>query len=270
MTQYLIPENRILTRLRAGGYALGTMVGTFAQSSMPVLLANAGFEFLILDNEHGMFDSETTETICRSAISQSVTPIVRVADHTYTWIAKSLDAGGQGLLLPRIYHAEQVKEIARMMKFPPLGQRGNALSRAYVGYRAGPVSEVMARANDQSMMIVQIETKEAFAVRDEIAALPYVDSLFIGPNDLSISLGQPGHLEHPTVVDAIQRTRDTCVKYGKIPGIQMNTPDSACRWAEEGFRLISAQSDIGLLQSAGQQVVEALQQVIPEDGQSCT
>ena len=265
MTQELIPENKILTRLRSGDYAFGTMVGTFAQSSMPVLLANAGFEFFILDNEHGLFDGETTETICRVAVSQGITPIVRIADHTYTWVAKSLDAGGQGLLLPRIYDAEQVKAIARMMKFPPLGQRGNALSRAYVGYGAGPVADVMATANNQSMMIVQIETREAFAVREEIAALPYVDSLFIGPNDLSISLGKPGQLNHPTVVDAIQRTRDTCLKHGKIPGIQMNTPDSACRWAEEGFRLISAQSDIGLLQSSGQQVVQALRQATSGD-----
>lgn len=268
MTQELIPENRILTRLRAGACAFGTMVGAFAQSSMPVLLANAGFEFFILDNEHGMFDSETTETLCRTAIAQGITPIVRIADHTYTWVAKSLDAGGQGLLLPRIYDAAQVEAIARMMKFPPLGQRGNALSRAYVGYGAGSVADVMARANDQSMMVVQIETQEAFAAREEIAALPYVDSLFIGPNDLSISLHQPGRLDHPTVVDAIRRTRDTCVKHGKIPGIQMNTPDSACRWAAEGFRLISAQSDIGLLQSAGQQVVQALRQATRRDSQS--
>ncbi len=262
MTQELIPENRLLTQLRSGGYAFGTMVGTFAQSSMPVLLANAGFEFFILDNEHGMFDGETTETICRVAVALGITPIVRIADHTYTWVAKSLDAGGQGLLLPRIYDVDQVKSIASMMKFPPDGSRGNALSRAYVGYGAGPVADVMARANSQSMMIVQIETKEALAARDEIAALPYVDSLFIGPNDLSISLGHPGQLEHPEVVNAIRSTRDTCLKFDKIPGIQMNTPESACRWAEEGFRLMSAQSDVGLLQSSGQRVIKALQEVV--------
>lgn len=261
MTQDLIPENRILTSLRGGGYAFGTMVGTFAQSSMPILLANAGFEFFILDNEHGMFDAETTETLCRVAIARGITPIIRIADHTYTWVAKSLDAGGQGLLLPRIYNVAQVESIANMMKFPPLGQRGNALSRAYVGYGAGPVAEVMAKANEQTMMVVQIETKEAFEEREKLAALPYVDSLFIGPNDLSISLGHPGQLEHPTVVDAILRTRDTCSKHGKIPGIQMNTPDSACHWASEGFRLVSAQSDIGLLQQSGQQVVQALQKI---------
>lgn len=266
MTRELIPENRILTNLQAGGYAFGTMVGTFAQSSMPVLLANAGFEFFILDNEHGMFDIETTETLCRVAVAEGITPIIRVADHTYTWVAKSLDAGGQGLLLPRIYNSAQVEAIANMMKFPPLGQRGNALSRAYVGYGAGPVNEVMARANEQTMMIVQIETKEAFEERERIASLPYVDSLFIGPNDLSISLGHPGQLEHPTVVDAISRTRDTCLKYNIIPGIQMNTPDSACHWASEGFRFVSAQSDIGLMQQSGQQVVLALREVAKGPG----
>ena len=263
MSTDLIPENRILTRLRAGGHAVGTMVGTFAQSSMPVLLANAGFEFFILDNEHGMFDAETTETLCRVAVAQGVTPIVRIADHTYTWVAKSLDAGGQGLLLPRIYGLDQVQAAARMMKYPPAGQRGSALSRAYVGYGAGPVADVMERANAQSMMIVQIETREAWERRDDIAALPYVDSLFIGPNDLSFALGYPGQLEHEAVKAAIARTRDTCLKHNKIPGIQMNTPDAACYWAAEGFRLMSAGSDVGLLQNAGRQIVTAVRAAFP-------
>lgn len=262
MTEELIPENRSLTALRAGGNAWGTMVGTFAQSSMPVLLANAGFDFFILDNEHGMFDYETVEVLCRVAIAEGVTPIVRIADHTYTWVAKSLDAGGQGLLLPRIYSVSQVEAIADMMKYPPVGRRGSALSRAYVGYGAGPVDQVMARCNEQTMMAVQIETREAFDVRESIAELPYVDCLFVGPNDLSIALGHPGQLEHPVVVDAIQRTRDTCVRHGKIPGIQMNTPASACHWAAEGFRMLSAQSDVGLFQSSGSSVVQALTQTV--------
>ncbi len=261
----LIPENQLLSTLLAGGHAIGTMVGTFAQSSMPVLLANAGFDFFILDNEHGMFDTETTETLCRVAVSQGVTPIVRIADHTYTWVAKSLDAGGQALLIPRVYDVAQVEQIVDMMKFPPVGKRGNALSRAYVGYGAADVSTVMADANTQSMLIVQIETREAFAVRDEIAALPQVDALFIGPNDLSISLGYPGDLNHAAVKEAILRTRDTCVQYGKIPGIQMNTPESACYWAAEGFRLMSAGSDVGLVQNAGRSLVSQLQAVYQDD-----
>ncbi len=260
----LIPENQLLSALRAGGSAIGTMVGTFAQSSMPVLLANAGFDFFILDNEHGMFDTETTETLCRVAVAQGITPIVRIADHTYTWVAKSLDAGGQGLLIPRVSHVAQVQQIVDMMKFPPVGQRGNALSRAYVGYGAADVSAVMAQANAQSMLIAQIETKAAFDVRAEIAALPQVDSLFIGPNDLSISLGHPGELDHAVVKDAILRTRDTCVQYGKIPGIQMNTPESACYWAAEGFRLMSAGSDVGLVQNGGRNLVTQLQAVFQD------
>lgn len=261
MAQDLIPENRMLARLRSGGSAIGTMVGTFAQSSMPVLLANAGFEFFILDNEHGMFDTETTETLCRVAVAQGITPIVRIADHTYTWIAKSLDAGGQGLLVPRITSLDQVKRVAQMMKFPPLGERGNALSRAYVGYGAAPVEQVMARANEQSMLIAQVETRQAFEAREEMAVMPQVDSLFVGPNDLSISLGYPGQLDHPVVKDAILQVRDTCVRHGKIPGIQMNTPESAAYWASEGYRLMSAGSDVGLIQNAGGQLVTRLRGV---------
>ncbi len=257
----LIPENQLLSTLRAEGQAIGTMVGTLAQSSMPVLLANAGFDFFILDNEHGMFDTETTETLCRVAVAQGITPIVRIADHTYTWVAKSLDAGGQALLIPRVYKLAQVQQIVDMMKFPPLGKRGNALSRAYIGYGAADVSTVMSQANEQSMLVVQIETKEALEIREDIAAHPQVDSLFIGPNDLSISLGYPGQLDHEVVKDAIFRTRDTCVQNGKIPGIQMNTPDSACFWAAEGFRLMSAGSDVGLIQNAGRSLVSQLRAV---------
>ncbi len=261
----IIPANRLLSTLRDGRPAIGTMVGTFAQSSLPVLLANAGFDFFILDNEHGMFDTETTETLCRVAVAQGLTPIVRIADHTYTWVAKSLDAGGQALLIPRVYRMAQVQQIVDMMKFPPLGQRGNALSRAYVGYEADDVAAVMAAANAQSMLIVQVETREALDIREEIAAHPQVDALFIGPNDLSIALGYPGQLNHAVVKDAIMRTRDTCVQHGKIPGIQMNTPEAACFWAAEGFSLMSAGSDVGLIQNAGRSLVTQLHTVY-QDG----
>ena len=192
MTTGILPANQILERLKSGGTAVGTMVGTFAQSSMPVLLANAGFDFFLLDNEHGMFDYETMETLCRVAVGQGITPIVRPADHTYTWTAKVLDTGAQGLLMPRVYTVEQVRSIISMAKYPPAGIRGSALSRAYVGYKNANAMEVMAEANEQSMLCIQIETRESYAVRDEIAALPEVDCLFVGPNDFLDFPGAPG------------------------------------------------------------------------------
>ncbi len=252
MTTGILPANQLLERLKSGRTAVGTMVGTFAQSSMPVLLANAGFDFFLLDNEHGMFDYETMETLCRVAVGQGITPIVRPADHTYTWTAKVLDTGAQGLLMPRVYTVEQVRSIISMAKYPPEGIRGSALSRAYVGYKNANAMEVMAEANEQSMLCIQIETRESYAVRDEIAALPEVDCLFVGPNDFSISLGHPGNMDHPDVTSAIENVLDTCRQFNKVAGIQMNTPESACRWARAGFNMLSAGSDVGLLQNAGQ------------------
>jgi 2-keto-3-deoxy-L-rhamnonate aldolase RhmA len=254
----IIPQNRIKHALRTGQSVIGTMIAEFRQPAVVQLLANAGFDFVIIDNEHGAFNIETIADLARTAIYVGVTPFVRIPDLTYPYIAQSLDAGAQGIMAPRISTAQQVREVVQIMKYPPVGQRGSALSRGYTQFKGGAVVETMATVNEETMLIIQVETRGAIENVEEIVSTPGVDVMLIGPNDLSIALDVPGQQDHPTMQAAIQKMITTCQQHGVYPAIHMNDLGLAVRWAKQGMRLVSSNAEIGLLVKAGQEVTKAI------------
>jgi 2-keto-3-deoxy-L-rhamnonate aldolase RhmA len=153
-------------------------------------------------------------------------------------------------MLPRVSHPDQVRQVLQIMKYPPMGKRGTAMSRGQSDFRAGPLVENMAHANANSLLMIQIETAEALQHLDEIAAIEGVDCLFIGPTDLSISLGVAGQPEAPELIAAIERVLDRCKAHGVATAIQANDLAYARRWAERGMEIISYSSEIGLLAAA--------------------
>lgn len=263
MSESIITPNNIKHALRDGKSVVGTMVVEFRQPAVMQLLANAGFDFVIIDNEHGPFNIETIADLSRAARHLGLTPIVRVPDSAYPYIAQSLDAGAQGLMIPRIFNARQVRDIVQTMKYPPQGIRGNALSRGYTDFKSGPVAEAMARVNEETMLIVQVETRQAIENIDEIVAVPGVDVALIGPNDLSISLGIPGQMDHPQLHSAIETVMAACQRHGVFPAIHMNNLELAVYWAKKGMRLVSSNAEIGLLVKAGLEVTSAIGQAFP-------
>lgn len=258
----IIPPNRIKHALQEGRSVIGTMIAELRQPSVVQLLANAGFDFVIIDNEHGAFNIETIADLTRMAVYVGITPIVRIPDLTYPHIAQTLDAGAQGLMAPRISSAQQVREVVQMMKYPPVGLRGSALSRGYTRFKSGPVVETMASANLETLLIVQIETRGAIENIEEIAATPGVDVTLIGPNDLSIALGVPDQQDHPTMQAAIQKMIDACQRHGVFPAIHINDLKLAVRWAKQGMRLVSSNAEIGLLVKGGLEVTSTIGQAL--------
>ena len=258
MSTSIIPPNRAKQALQAGQSVVGTMVVEIRQPAVMQLLANAGFDFVIIDNEHGAFNLETVADLSRTAVYLGLTPIVRIPDLTYPYVAQTLDAGAQGIMVPRITEPQQVRQAVQMMKYPPIGQRGNAQSRGYTNFKSGPVTEVLAAVNQETMLIVQIETRAALENLEEIITIPGVDAAFIGPNDLSIALGLPGQLESAEVQAAIKRTITTCQQHGVIPALHMNDVKLATYWAGQGMRLISIGSEASLLIKAGLEVTAGL------------
>ena len=254
----IFPTNRTKQALRNGQAVVGTMLAEIRQPSVMQLLVNAGFDFVVIDNEHGPFSIETIAELSRAARNLGLTPIVRVPDLAYPYLAQPLDAGAQGLMLPRVYNAGQVREAVQIMKYPPLGARGCAFGRGATDFKGAPLAETMATANDETMLIVQIETKEAIENRDEILAVPGVDVAFVGPTDLSIALGVPGQTDSPVLTAAIEQLIDTCQRHGVVPGMQMNDLDLAVQWAGKGMRLISSMSETALLVSAGSHVTSVI------------
>jgi 2-dehydro-3-deoxyglucarate aldolase/4-hydroxy-2-oxoheptanedioate aldolase len=221
-------------------------------------LLNAGFDFVIIDNEHGAFGIESIADLSRMARILGLTPIVRVPDLAYPYVAQSLDAGAQGIMLPRVTHPDQVHQVLEIMKYPPQGKRGTAMSRGQTDFRSGPLLENMAHANAHSLLMVQIETAEAVQHLDEIVAIEGVDSLFIGPTDLSISLGVAGQLEAPELVSAIERVLERSKAHGVATAIQANDLNFARRWVERGMEIISYSSEIGLLAAAASAGIHAI------------
>eukprot|EP01098_Paradermamoeba_levis_P003857 TRINITY_DN1701_c0_g1_i1.p1 TRINITY_DN1701_c0_g1~~TRINITY_DN1701_c0_g1_i1.p1 ORF type:complete len:169 (-),score=48.56 TRINITY_DN1701_c0_g1_i1:83-589(-) len=161
-------------------------------------------------------------------------------------------------MIPRITNAAQVKEVVGMMKYPPVGYRGNAQGRGYTNFLSGNVMETMKKANAESLLVIQIETKEAVEDIDAILSIPEVDILLVGPNDLSISLGVGGQNDSPVLSAAIEKVIESCNKHNKVPGIHCNDLASAVHWSKKGMRFVSGLSDVGLIMKAGKEVTSSL------------
>ncbi len=213
---------------------------------------------MIIDNEHGAFGIESVADLSRMARILGLTPIVRVPELAYPYVAQSLDAGAQGIMLPRVVHPDQVHQVLEIMKYPPVGKRGAAMSRGQTDFRSGPLAENLAHANANSLLMVQIETAESMQHLDEIVAIEGVDCLFIGPTDLSIALGVAGQPEAPVVVEAIERVIERCKAHGVATAIQANDLAYARRWVERGMEIISYSSEIGLLTAAASAGIQAI------------
>jgi 2-keto-3-deoxy-L-rhamnonate aldolase RhmA len=253
-----VPACRIRQTLHDGGVAVGTMVVEMRQPAVMSWLARAGFDFAILDNEHGPFSIESLAELSRAGRAAGVTPIVRVPELSYAHVTQPLDAGAQGIMLPRVTERAQVEQCLAWMKYPPLGRRGGVLGRGHTDFGGGDLSEILAAMNRETFLIVQIETAEAVERLDQILAVPGVDAALIGPTDLSIALGVAGRLDDPVLTGAIERTLAACARHGVVAAIHTNEVHRTAYWASRGMRLVSIGSEAGLLIASGQKAVQTI------------
>lgn len=262
----IIPPNALRARLAEGRTAIGTMVAELRQPSVMQCLANAGFDWVIIDNEHGTFSIETIADLSRTARLLGLTPVVRVPALSYEAISQSLDGGAQGVMLPRVRSAAEVAGAVAAVKYPPEGERGSAGGRGHTNFRAGNIVQMMADSNRETFVIVQIETREAVEAVDEILAVPGVDAALIGPNDLSIALGVPGRLRDPVLEAAIERVQAAAARSGVLPAIHTNDVALTADWGRRGMRLVSISSDVGFLQQAGAEAVRTIRGPLSDPG----
>ena len=261
MANPVIAPNRTKQLLKDGKVVLGTMIAEIRQPAIMQLMVNGGFDYVIIDNEHGPFNIETIADLSRTAVHLGLTPIVRVPDIAYPYIAQSLDGGAQGIMAPRIYTVEQTKLVVDTVKYPPVGQRGSATGRGHTAFRGGNVAEIMAQANLESLVVIQIETIAALEAIDDIVSVPGVDVAFIGPNDLSIALGIPGQMTNPLLVSAIEKVIDSCARHGVATAIQMNDMKLATHWAAHGgIQMMSYGAEVALLTSAATNATTTLRE----------
>src|SRR5713226_5470370 len=209
--------NLVKQNLRQGKLQLGAGFGQFRSPEIPKILAAAGFHWAFLDTEHGGFDLETVQDICRVSVMAGLCPIVRVADLQYSLVARSLDCGAQGIIFPRVESPEVLELAVSWTKFPPLGVRGFGLTPVQVDYERATIPQIIDHMNENVMVVLQIETSLGVERRDELLSVPGVDVVLVGPVDLSISLGVPGDFQHPKMVEAMDKIRDSCIAHGVVP-----------------------------------------------------
>lgn len=250
--------NRAKARLREGGIAIGTMVSEMRTEEVAHVLAAAGFDFLVVDTEHGSANWETVQTISRAARSAGIAPLVRVTDTLYSLIARALDAGALGLMVPHVETGAAAREIVRCAKYPPEGERGFGLRPALTDYGRVPVAQAMAWANAETLIFAQIESGRALDNLDDIAAVPGIDVLLVGPNDLAVSLGVPGDLLHQTMQDAYRHVAQVAARHGVAAGLHPGELKVVEFGAAAGMRCLMLSSEIRMLLGAAQQAVQGL------------
>jgi len=254
----LVPANRLKQRLASGQLSIGTMIAELRQNAVLQVLANTGFDWIIIDNEHGSFSPESISELSRAARWLGLTPIVRVPVIAYQNITQALDGGAQGVMLPRVRTAEEVTFAVQAMKYPTVGSRGSAQGRGQSEFKSGDVAAMMAEANQETFLIVQIETREAVDRLDDVLAVPGVDAALVGPNDLAIALGVTGRMRDPVLEKAVESVQAACARCGVHAAIHTNDVQLTAEWGRRGIKLVSINSEIGFLTRAAKEAADAI------------
>ena len=250
--------NPVKQTLAQGGTAVGTMAFEFCTPGLARLAANAGADFIIYDMEHTGWSIETVRDLIASGDGAPIVPFVRVPATQYHFIARVLDVGAMGIMVPMVGDAAQAEMIVQSAKYPPLGQRGAAFHMAHDGYAGGDVGEKMRSANDEVVLIAQIENRSGLENVERIAAVDGIDILWIGQFDLSNFLGIPGQFTHPTFLDAIKRVTEACQRYGKTAAFMVPSVEEGLERMRQGFRCVAYWGDLWIYQQGPKQGVAAL------------
>lgn len=250
--------NRVKQRLQQGGISLGTMVFEFNTTGIGRLTAEAGSEFAIYDMEHTGWSVETIRMLIATTVSTDMVPMVRVPATEYHFLARVLDMGAMGVMVPMVESAEQARVIVNSCKYPPTGRRGSAFTIAHDNYTDGPIVDKIRSADEGALLIAQIETAQGLENVEEIAAVDGIDVVWIGHFDLSHFLGIPGQFDHPKFLAAVERVAAAAKNHNKIGGFLVATPDEAVARIRQGFRCVAYGGDLWVYQQA---LKEGLKQI---------
>jgi len=252
----MYPSN-IRQRIRNNELLLSTAMFT-REPHIAASIYQTGPDWVWIDQEHGPWGTESIGMICIMARQAGVAGVIRVPWNTPGDIKKAYDVGAVGVMVPQVDTPEELRDAVRFAKYPPIGERGIA------PWFATPLginpSEVIGRANDETMLIVQMESLEAYENIDEILKIEHFEVLLIGPLDLSASLGVTGQIHHPKVenvmLDVAKKTRGT----GKAFATTFDDPKDCRRWIREGYRMMSVGSALTLGTVATRRIFQELRE----------
>ncbi|MDP1646956.1 MAG: aldolase/citrate lyase family protein [Rubrivivax sp.] len=234
-------------------------LGTWLLSASPIVveaIGHAGFDWGVLDMEHAPLDLMGLVHLLQAVGNTKMVPVVRVPWNDTVTVKRVLDAGAQTLLFPFVQNADEARRAVAATRYPPEGVRGMAgMSR---GSKFGTTPDYFQAANKNMGVIAQLETPEAVANLESIAAVPGVDALFVGPADLSGSMGHAGQLAHPAVMSLMAGAAQRCQAIDMPMGTVGDTPEAVVQYRAAGYTFVAIASDLGLLMRGARAAVKAL------------
>jgi 2-keto-3-deoxy-L-rhamnonate aldolase RhmA len=236
----------------------GTLVWEFATPGIGHLLAAGGSEFVFLDTEHSGLGMDSLKSTLQYLQAACMPALVRPPGRSYENIARALDAGAEGLILPMVGSGDEARRVVQCAKYAPQGARGVALGIAHDGYTSGPVAEKLAAANQRSVIFALVETREGAQNAEAIASVDGIDGLWIGHLDLSSSLGIPGQFEHPDYLAAVDRIAKAARDCDKSLGRMVEAAEEGAKLYARGFDFIAVGTDTQIYSNALRAALDAL------------
>ena len=237
-------ENIFKKKILAGDTLLGGWLMS-ASATVTEAMAYAGYDYLVIDNEHGPATTQDAITLLRAIEQTQTLPVVRMADHNPTAIKQMLDIGAMTLYFPFVESREEATSIVNAALYPPAGKRGFA--KIHRASRYGSRADYCDAANQEVFLIAQLETPEAMEKAVDIGSVEGIDAVFIGPGDLSAALGVPGQINHALVKEKITDCVAACRSANIVVGTVMPTPADAAWAVDIGIRFVSIANDIANL-----------------------
>lgn len=253
--------NRVREMLAQGLVPVGHMVSEFPTRGMARILEVAGADFALVDMEHSGLSAADVADQMAWLRGTAVVPLVRVPQAEYHFIARALDAGALGVMVPDVKDGAQARAIVAAAKYPPLGQRGLVTGGANTAYEPMDAAEYMAWANENTLILCQIESQEGLDHLDEIAATPGVDVLWVGHGDMTKSLGIPGDYRHPRFIAALRQVAEAARRHGLAAGVQPNSVEQAQEWMALGYNIISYSADARVYGAAVAQGIAGVRRI---------
>lgn len=247
-------------RLKRGDVCTGTFLLFLSGGDVAQFFSGLGFDFLILDMEHGALDlSRARETIL-VARACGVAPLVRVPEVQYGPITRVLDAGAEGIVVPRVETRRQCHDLVRFARYRPDGERGVTTFGGHNDFRPVPdVPAFLADRNRSILLFVQIETRAGVENRREILAEPGIDGCLVGTGDLAASLGYSGQFSHPAVLEEAEKVFAACRERHLIYTVPIRSAEDTRKWQTAGMNMLTLSTDGGLLTAGARQFLSRVQ-----------
>ncbi len=236
------------------------VIGFFSKTCDPAVIevmGYAGADFAIIDLEHGPNTVQNTQNLIRAAQVSGLMPIVRIKESCASVLGEVLDIGAGGVQVPQIGSREEAKSVIQRAKFSPMGERGVCRFVRAANYSATDRFEYFKNANE-TVIILQIEGQAGIDNIDDIISLKGIDAIFIGPYDLSQSLGVPGQIDHPLVVEKMLEIVQKCKAFNITVGTFVDTIENAKKWRDLGVKYLAYSVDMGIFHDAVKEIIEKL------------